>query len=192
MPLRLGRLRIPWGAGSKHKDDPYWDLFIHRAVADPNNLVNEVMARAPEGNVNPARADLHTPDITSAHIKEFATYLGADLVGIARVGDEADQDKRPFAVICGVKAEQDPARAPGAGGQTPAVNSQYVSFVVAAYIRELGYRATSAPHPEAARLAARAGLGTLGSDGRLVTPKFGSKVHVAEVIRTDLPLAADG
>ena len=192
MPLRLGPLKIPWGDRSEHKNDPYWDLFINRAVADPNNLVSEIMVKAPEGNINPARADLHTPDITSAHIKEFASYLGADLVGIARLNDGADEDEQPFAVICGVKAEQDPARAPGVGGQTPAVNSQYVSFVVAAYIRELGYRATSAPQPEAARLAARAGLGTLGSDGRLVTPKFGSKVHVAEVIRTDLPLAADG
>ena len=188
MPLRLGPLKLPWGP-AEHRDDPYWDLFINRTVADPNNLVNEVMAKAPDGNVNPAKADLHTPDITSAHIKEFARYLGADLIGIARVEDDPEQ---PFAVICGVKAEQDPGRAPGVGGQTPAVNNQYVSFVVAAYIRELGYRATSSPHADAASLAAQAGLGKLGAHGQLVTPKFGSKVHVAEVIRTDLPLAADG
>ena len=37
-----------------------------------------------------------------------------------------------------------------------------------------------------------AGLGRLGSDGRLVTEMFGNKVHVANIIRTDLPLAPDG
>jgi epoxyqueuosine reductase QueG len=41
-------------------------------------------------------------------------------------------------------------------------------------------------------LAAAAGLGTLDTQRRLVTPKFGTRVHVANVIRTDLPLAPDG
>jgi epoxyqueuosine reductase QueG len=45
--------------------------------------------------------------------------------------------------------------------------------------------------PDAERLAAAAGLGTLNPDGRLVTPKYGARIHVS-VIRTDLPLAADG
>ena len=30
------------------------------------------------------------------------------------------------------------------------------------------------------------------AQGRLVTPKFGDKVHVAEIVWTDLPLAPDG
>jgi epoxyqueuosine reductase QueG len=94
--------------------------------------------------------------------------------------------------VCGVRAEHDPGQAKGVGGQAPAVNSQYVSFVVAAYIRELGYAATSAPSPQAAALAARAGLGSLSPEGRLMTSKFGSHVYVSEVIRTDLPLAPDG
>jgi hypothetical protein len=32
----------------------------------------------------------------------------------------------------------------------------------------------------------------LDTRGRLITEKFGAQVHVANVIRTDLPLAADG
>ena len=175
MPLRLGPLTIPWPVAA-HRDDPYWDLFINRPVADPNNLVSHLMAMAPEGNVNPAKADLHSPEITAAHIKEFAAYLGADFVGIV---DGGPASERPYAIVCGVKAEYDPATAPGVGGQAPAVDSQYVSFIVAAYIRELGYRATSATDPDAATLAARAGLPANRS------------IHVAEVIRTDLPLAAD-
>jgi hypothetical protein len=32
-------------------------------------------------------------------------------------------------------------------------------------------------------------LGTLDRTGKLVTAEFGTRVHVADVIRTDLPLA---
>jgi epoxyqueuosine reductase QueG len=151
------------------------------------------MASAPEGNVNPALADLHSPEVTARHVKELAAYLGADLVGITRVDpDEQYGEQRPFAIVCGVRAPYDPGRAAGVGGQAPAMDTQYASFVVAAYIRELGYQATAAPDARAAALAARAGLGQLSPEGRLVTPAWGESVHVAEVIRTDLPLQADG
>jgi len=48
------------------------------------------------------------------------------------------------------------------------------------------------PHARAEQLAAAAGLGTLDADGRLVTRELGTRVHVANVIVTDLPLAPDG
>jgi epoxyqueuosine reductase QueG len=41
-------------------------------------------------------------------------------------------------------------------------------------------------------LAVAAGFGKLNADGRLVTPQYGTRIHVAHVIRTDLPLAPDG
>jgi hypothetical protein len=74
----------------------------------------------------------------------------------------------------------------------PVQNGLYVTFVLSAWIRELGYRATATIGADGEGLAARAGLGTLDAAGRLVTPRFGTRVHVADVIRTDLPLAADG
>jgi epoxyqueuosine reductase QueG len=74
----------------------------------------------------------------------------------------------------------------------PVQNGLFISFVLSAWIRELGFRASTAPDPDADRLAAAAGLGTLNQEGRLVTPQFGAKVHLANVIRTDLPMAADG
>jgi hypothetical protein len=191
VPVRLGPLTIPWPGA---KDDPYWDYFVNRAPSDPRNLVSEIIRKAPEGNINPAKADIHTPEITSAHIKELAAFLGADLTGVARLEPSASdgEDAYPFAVVCVVKADYDPRKAVGIGGQVPVQNGLFVSFVLSAYIRELGYHATAVEDPNAERLAAAAGLGTLDAQGRLVTPKFGSKVHVANVIRTDLPLAADG
>jgi len=149
-----------------------------------------MIRNAPEGNVFPTRADIHTPEITSSHVKEMARYLGADLVGIARLSSSGD-DGYPFAVLCAVRADYDPREAPGIGGQVPVQNGLFVTFVLSAWIRELGFRATAAPDPDAEKLAAAAGLGRLDPAGKLVTPRYGSRVHVASVIRTDLPLAAD-
>jgi epoxyqueuosine reductase QueG len=42
----------------------------------------------------------------------------------------------------------------------------------------------------AARLAVAAKLGSLDRTGKLVTTEYGTRVHVADVIRTDLPLVS--
>ncbi|MGE5854264.1 MAG: hypothetical protein ACM35E_14100, partial [Deltaproteobacteria bacterium] len=147
---------------------------------------------------------LHSPEITSSHVKGMAQYFGAELVGIAKLDNlsslppgegKSEGDTRetyPFAIICAVHADYDPRTARGIGGQVPAQNGLFITFVLTAWIRELGFRASAAPDSDADKLAAAAGLGTLSSDGRLVTPKFGANVYIANVVRTDLPLAADG
>jgi Reductive dehalogenase subunit len=192
--LRLGPLKIPWFGKESHKNDPYWDFFINTPPADLANTVTEMIRNAPEGNVFPTRAELHTPEITSNHVKGMAQYFGAELVGVVRLNpdDLQNEEAYPFAVICAVHADYDPRQAPGIGGQVPVQNGLFISFVLSSWIRELGYRASAAPDPNAEKLAALAGLGTLNEKGRLVTPQFGANVHVANVIRTDLPLAPDG
>jgi hypothetical protein len=201
--LRLGPFKIPWGSEDSHKDDPYWDFFINTPPADLANTVTEMIRSAPEGNVFPTKAELHTPDITSSHVKELATYLGTDLVGIARLTppyplprggeDKGEGDNvYPFAVICAVQADYDPRKAQGIGGQVPVQKGLFITFVLSAWIRELGFRATAVLDPNAEQLAAAAGLGKLNEDGRLITPQYGTRIHVAHVIRTDLPLAPDG
>ena len=191
MALRFGRLKIPWPRRGR-PSDPYWDFFIHTPPADRANLVTEMIRAAPEGNVFPAKADIHTPGVTSSHVKEMARYLGADLTGIAGLDSNDNDQGYSFAVVCAVRAEHDPREAPGIGGQVPAQNGLFITFVLSAWIRELGFRATALADPNGEKLAAAAGLGTLNPDGRLVTPKYGTRVHVANVIRTDLPLAPDG
>ena len=199
-------LRLPWSEKNTHRDDPYWDFFINTPPADLANTVSEMIRNAPAGNIFPAKTELHTPEITSSHLKGMAAYFGAELVGIVKlsmdenpsprsVGEEAKDEEDtgyPFAVICAVHADYDPRTSPGIGGQVPVQNGLFITFVLSAWIRELGFRASAAPDPDAEKLAAAAGLGALNSAGRLVTPKFGVNVHVANVIRTDLPLAADG
>ena len=194
MALRIGPLKFPWRGKDLHEDDPYWDFFINTPPADRANTVIEMIRKAPDGNVFPTKAELHTPEITASHVKGMAEYFGAELTGIVRLNsnESGDGESYPFAVICAVHADYDPRRAPGIGGQVPVQNGLFISFVLSAWIRELGYRASAAPDPDAEKLAAAAGLGTLNHDGKLVTAQFGANVHVANVIRTDLPLAADG
>jgi hypothetical protein len=202
--LRLGPFKIPGLGKDSRKDDPYWDFFINVPPADLANTVTEMIRSAPEGNVFPTKAELHTPDITSSHVKELARYLGTDLIGIARLnavssplppgkeGKTGGDEQYPFAVICAVQADYDPRKASGIGGQVPVQKGLFITFVLSAWIRELGFKATAALDPNAEQLAAAAGLGKLNADGRLVTPQYGTRVHVANVIRTDLPLAPDG
>ena len=203
MALRSGWLKLPWRGPARRRDDPYWDFFINTPPDDPANSLLDVIRKANEGNVFPTKAELHTPEITSSHVKELARYLGTDLIGIARLtalsplptggeGKGQGDNIYPFAVICAVQADFDPRKAQGIGGQVPVQKGLFITFVLSAWIRELGFRATAALDPNAEQLAATAGLGKLNADGRLVTPQYGTRVHVANVIRTDLPLAPDG
>jgi hypothetical protein len=113
---------------------------------------------------------------------------------ITRGGDGRDEGNEhyPFAVICAVQADYDPRHALGIGGQVPVQKGLFITFVLSAWIRELGFNATAALDPNAEQLAAAAGLGNLTADGKLLTPQYGTRIHVANVIRTDLPLAPDG
>jgi hypothetical protein len=199
--LRLGPFKIPWPGRDPRRSDPYWDFFINTPPADVANTVIAMIREAPQGSVFPTKADIHTPQITSNHVKEMARYLGADLIGIAELTLEnvrhlADGAKGnpqyPFAVVCAVRADYDPRRAPGIGGQVPVQNGLFITFVLSAWIRELGFRATVKQGCKCEALAVAAGMGRLDSSGRLVTAKFGARVHVADVILTDLPLAPDG
>jgi hypothetical protein len=186
--------KFPWSRKDRHDDDPYWDFFIKTPPADLTNTVTELIRNAPAGNIFPTLADIHTPEITAHHLKDMARYFGAELVGVAQLETNSvhNPDDYPFAVVCAVRADYDPRVSPGIGGQVPVQNGLFITFVLSAWIRELGFRASVAPDLEAETLAAQAGLGTLNAEGRFVTPQFGAKVYIADAICTDLPLAADG
>src|SRR5215510_2418530 len=172
---------------------PIGIFFIKTPPVDLTNTVTELIRNAPEGNIFPTPADIHTPEVTAQHVKDLARYLGAELVGIARLetNNPNNPDGYPCAILCGVRAEYDPRVSPGIGGQVPVQNGLFLTFVLSAWIRELGFRASVAADMESETLAAQAGLGTLNAEGRLVTPQFGTQVYIADAICTDLPLAAD-
>lgn len=66
------------------------------------------------------------------------------------------------------------------------------AFTLAEFIRGLGYRAIPAGNGVGLSIpmALDAGLGELGRNGLLVTPKYGPRVRLAKVI-TDMPLTVD-
>lgn len=191
-----GSIRLPWRR-SGGDDDPYWDAFINRPPADVKNMIPEIIRTAPEGAIFPTRAELHTPEVTASHVKELARYLDAQRVGIVDLAKQSPEVARgyPFAIVCAVRAEHDPYASPGVGGQAPVQNGQFVTFIVASWIREMGFRATmkiDVPRAEREQLAVAAGLGTLDRQGRLTVPKHGARIYVADIVFTDLPLVADG
>ena len=73
----------------------------------------------------------------------------------------------------------DTRTAHGIGGQAPALKGLFVTFNLCAVIKEMGYRADRSA-ADCNRLAALAGVGVQGREQ-----------HIAEVVLTDLPLAAD-
>jgi hypothetical protein len=195
MPLRLGPLRVSWRR--PEDDDPYWDAFINRPAADILNTMPEVIRRAPEGNVFPVKSELHSPDVMASHVKELTLYLRAQLAGVADLGKQSEELAHgfPYAVVAAVKADYDPYTSPGIGGQVPVQAGQFATFIVASWIRELGYRASikiEVSREDRERLAIAAGIGTRGDDGRFTVPKYGTKIYIADIIFTDLPMKADG
>jgi hypothetical protein len=191
-----GSLKLPWRR-SGSDDDPFWNDFINRPPADLRNLIPEIVGKAAEGNVFPTQSELHSPNVTSDHVKELATYLARSLTGIA---DLTKQDPElangyPFGIVCAVRSEYDPYAHPGIGGQAGVQAGQFVTFIIAAWIRELGFRATikiATTREQRELLAIATGLGTRDRNGRFTTSKYGTKVHIADIVFTDLPMQADG
>jgi len=181
------------GAG----DDPYWEAFINRPPADIRNTIPEVVRKATEGNVFPTQTELHSPNVTSDHVKELAAYL---IKAETRIADLTKQDAAlahdyPYAIVCAVRSEYDPYEHRGIGGQAGVQAGQFVTYIVASWIREMGFRATikiETTREQRERLAIATGLGTRDRNGRLTTSKHGTKVYIGDIIYTDLPMQADG
>jgi hypothetical protein len=189
MPLRLGplKLSVPW---TKH--DPYWDYFINAPPEDPKNMVAASIRDLPEGRVYPVKSELHSPDITTAHIKELATFLGSNKCAVVELkGANGAEPQLPRAVLFGLHSEYDPKTALGVGGQSADLKGGFVAFWIGSYIRELGYHATRAGTEHGERLAAAARMGVLDGKGSLRSKQGGPYLFIADVILTDLPLVAD-
>lgn len=189
MSLNALRSFLPW-----KKRDPYEDFYLSAAVADPRNLIVNRLREAPEGGVFAVKAETHTPAVMARHVKELGRFFGADLVRIAATNRLAENDRlvgQPFVIVCGFRAEHDPRDAPGIGGHAAALKGAFATFQIGAIIREYGFHATRAGSVDAERVAAAAGAGTVDASGRLCVPRFGTHVHIAEPIFTDLPVEPD-
>jgi len=158
------------------------------------------------------------PERMSAIVKEKATWLGADLVGIAKVdprwiythwgqqnvrysqaaevGDEIEiAEDFPFAVVMVHEmGYEEVNRSPAIEADTDIEYSRgaWCAASLATFIAELGYRAIPAVNEIGINvaLAVDAGLGEAGRNGQLITRDYGPRVRISKVF-TDLPLVQD-
>ena len=155
-----------------------------------------------------------SPAEMSRLLKKVARFLGADKVGIADVHPNwiysheynlKSHEHYPIdvpegcnkAVVLAVAMDYDvlrssPSAAAGAATGMGYSRMAFVAGNVAAFIRQLGYRAVPAGNDTALSvpLALAAGLGDWSRMGLLVTPEFGPRVRLCKVF-TDLPLSPD-
>jgi reductive dehalogenase len=151
-------------------------------------------------------------------IKKTAKWFGADMVGIAPLnktwvyshwGDHSIQlglggkvgeplelpEYFTNVIVMAIEMDyQHVRRSPAVESSTDLAYSKmgFIAPSVARFIQELGYHAMPSGNDTALSIpmAVDAGLGELGRNGILITPKYGPRVRLCKVF-TDLPLVHD-
>jgi reductive dehalogenase len=154
------------------------------------------------------------PKDMSQRIKKVAKLLGADLVGICELDlrwiyshwynlhtresgllEIPEQCRYAIAIATEMDYEMfrtSPTEIEGAATGMGYSRMAFVAGSLAHFIRDLGYTAIASGNDTGISIpiAIDAGLGELGRNGLLITPKFGPRVRICKVI-TDLPLIPD-
>jgi reductive dehalogenase len=154
------------------------------------------------------------PDSMTRIVKRAARFLGADLVGVAKVHpnwiyshefNTITKEHYPLevpkecnrAVVMAIEMDYEAMRSSPSGIAGAATGLGYTKMALtanltAAFIRNIGYRAIPSGNDTAFSipLAMAAGLGEWSRMGLLVTRKFGPRVRLCKVF-TDLPLEHD-
>ncbi len=185
---------------------------------DSNNSLYDIFRKLPEGKVSAKQLSVDDPERMARNIKEIACFFGADVVGIThldqayvyshrargnpamgeKAGDPIDLPHK-FAICLGFESDYEKfltnnSKISDAEYGLGNIHTIEPTFLLAAYIREMGYPARAHyygrgevnPIP----LAVNAGLGELGRHGMLIHEDYGSRLHLA-VVTTDLPLKVD-
>ncbi|MBW1803032.1 MAG: reductive dehalogenase [Deltaproteobacteria bacterium] len=163
---------------------------------------------------------LHHPDPTAMTktIKDMALWIGADLVGIAKLNPlwiythwgmqnatycgggvygepiELPPEYDMVIVMINGMGYEEMKRSPGVEPDTDIGYSKgdWCASSLATFITELGYRAIPAVNEIGLSIpmAVDAGLGELGRHGQLITREFGPRIRISKVL-TNLPLIPD-
>ncbi|MGB7320672.1 MAG: reductive dehalogenase domain-containing protein [Albidovulum sp.] len=164
--------------------------------------------------VAPIKPDLGPPDVEAAEIKRIAKLFGADLVGITEFDPRWQYSERPdtrdmtpvpndlplgltHVIVMGHAMDFDlvdtyPSALAGASTGREYSHEAAIVMQLAAYIRNLGYRAVASMNDTALVIpyAIKAGLGEYGRNQMVLTPEFGPRVRFSKVF-TDMPLGVD-
>ena len=212
----LGERLRSW-RNTRAGQDPFRRIF-GVGGGDPKNCLQLIMRQLPEGAVNPDRTAVSDPDGMARNIKEVARFLGADVVGITHLDQAYVYSHRAKANASMGEKAGEPIHLPHRYAICMGFASDYYkflsnnsrisdadyglgnnhmiapTFMLAAYIREMGYPARAHDYARGEvnpiPLAVNAGLGELGRHGMLIHEEYGSRIHLS-VVTTDLPLAVD-
>jgi NAD-dependent dihydropyrimidine dehydrogenase PreA subunit len=167
-------------------------------------LANTWQLRRSDGPVAPERRPVDDPAATSAEIKALARELGAGLVGVTPVTEDATYEGRDPGLRTAIclalpmdRGEMRFAPQPRAAAEVMRTyrRAARVAVRLAERIRAMGWPARAYGNPNCTDilmipLAIRAGIGELGKHGSMICREYGSNFRLAAVL-TDLPLAAD-
>lgn len=197
---------------------------LRRTVGDSlmkgnkQNSFYHLMMQSPEGIVSPERVPVEDPAAMARNIKEIARFFGADVVGITHLDQAYVYSHRGRGCVADGEKPGDPIHLPhkyaiclgfadnferyltcnseisGIEYQLGTKRTMVPTFMLASYIREMGYLARAHGHGRIEvnpiPLAVNAGMGELGRHGMLIHEEYGSRLQLA-VVTTDLPLAID-
>jgi hypothetical protein len=192
--------------------DPYWHDFVNRPIVDQRNMVLDMLKRAPGGGIWATKMDVHDEVAMSGHMTMLAEFWGANLCGIIRTdpeliepdhpshehaeGEEAPEGiegsqalaaRYPYTIVVVFKRDF-PESAQGMAGHFAEQRLAVCNFNLRSYLREVGYNADFATPKSGAKIAAKAGLGSVDGRGRLITKAYGDRVVLGDVVLTDLPM----
>lgn len=167
-------------------------------------LFNTWQLRRSDGPVARQRREVPDPAATAREVKALARALGADVVGVAAVGEDALYEGRNpglrHAIVLGMAMDRaEMVHAPQARAAAEVMRSYRhlarVAIRLGERIRGWGWPARAYGNPNSTDillipLAVRAGLGELGKHGSMIGVEHGSNFRLAAVL-TDLPLALD-
>lgn len=189
---------LPWNA----LDEFFSQINVWGVVR--HMLANVWQLRRQDGPVSPPRREVDDPAGMAAEIKAEAKALGAELVGITRVTEDAVYEgfEVPYTYAISIGLSMDRTEMEHVPQERAAVEVMRVyrevsriAIELGEYIRELGWPATAYGNPNSTDilhipLAVNAGLGQLGKHGSMISQAHGSNFRLAAVL-TDLPLAVD-
>jgi len=214
----LGKALFNW-MHSTISPDPLARVAFERHAADKNNVIRTTLMKAPKGQISPERVPVDDPAAMTRHIKRVARHLGADVIRIARShpsfmyggnptdglttmgGDRPDGTPEdlvrrfPFVIVASKAWDYKLMQAHrhhigDAAYDFTLERGNLLHSSIAGYVQDLGYHVLrGAMNPQAAALAA--GAGELGRNGLIISEKFGPRIHLTDVIMTDLPLLPD-
>jgi epoxyqueuosine reductase len=167
-------------------------------------LANTWQLRRSDGPVARDRRPVDDPSAMTTEIKKLAQELGAGLVGVAPVTEDALYEGRDPGLrnaICLAlpmsRGEMTFAPQPRAAAEVMRTYriAARVAIRLAERIRAMGWPARAYGNPNCTDilmipLAIRAGIGELGKHGSMICREYGSNFRLAAVL-TELPLAAD-